>query len=252
MLGGVARDRPGHPMKHQYVADINDYRKYGLLRALTSAGDLSLAVHWMLTPDDASTDGGRLEYAGKPADWRRFDPELFDALAAIISADARRLDGLEAAALFPACFVSEPVPVEQDQRSAHMARSLGLCRGKDLLFFDPDNGLEVATWPPGSRASPKYLYWHEVEAAYGAGHSLLIYQHFPRTDRPLYIRRLMKLARQRCLTPWAASFQTPTVLFLLLPQERHSAALIAGCERVEAAWGTQLRLRREHEPRMPG
>jgi hypothetical protein len=38
-------------MKNQYFGDINDYRKYGLLRALQSTGDGSLLVTWMLTPD---------------------------------------------------------------------------------------------------------------------------------------------------------------------------------------------------------
>ena len=31
-------------MKGQYVGDNNDYRKYGLLRALLGSGDLSLLV----------------------------------------------------------------------------------------------------------------------------------------------------------------------------------------------------------------
>lgn len=232
-------------MKHQYVGDINDYRKYGLLRRLLAAGDLSLAVHWMLTPDDDSTDGGRLEYLSKPDEWRAFDPDLFDAMTRLAGAGLRSLDGVQSGGLFDAAFIDEQVPIAADARAAHFARALELARGRDVLFFDPDNGLEVATWPAGSRASPKYLFWGEVEAAHAAGHSLLIYQHFPRTDRPLYIRRLMKMARERCRTPWAASFQTPMVLFLLLPQEEHATRLAAACERVQAAWGTQLRMRRE-------
>lgn len=44
-------------MKGQYFGDINDYRKYGLLRALQSSGEGSLLVAWMLTPDDGRPDG---------------------------------------------------------------------------------------------------------------------------------------------------------------------------------------------------
>ena len=35
-------------MKNQYFGDINDYRKYGLLRILTNGGEVDTAVCWML------------------------------------------------------------------------------------------------------------------------------------------------------------------------------------------------------------
>ena len=38
-------------MKDQYFGDINDYRKYGILRALQSKGQRTLLVAWMLTPE---------------------------------------------------------------------------------------------------------------------------------------------------------------------------------------------------------
>ena len=34
-------------MKDQYFGDINDYRKYGILRALQSKGQRTLLVAWM-------------------------------------------------------------------------------------------------------------------------------------------------------------------------------------------------------------
>jgi hypothetical protein len=39
-------------VKNRYFGDINDYRKYGLLRALTNYGEIKTAVCWMLTTDD--------------------------------------------------------------------------------------------------------------------------------------------------------------------------------------------------------
>ena len=36
-------------MKNQYFGDITDYRKYGILRVLESAG-IKTGVCWMLTP----------------------------------------------------------------------------------------------------------------------------------------------------------------------------------------------------------
>ncbi len=43
-------------MKNQYFGDINDYRKYGLLRAIQSKGEARLLVAWMLTENDGSRD----------------------------------------------------------------------------------------------------------------------------------------------------------------------------------------------------
>lgn len=83
-------------MKHQYVGDINDYRKYALLRALSEGGTNRVGVCWMLTPDDGGADGGKLAYLGQPERFRHFDPELFDILAhAASEPDRRRLQSIE-------------------------------------------------------------------------------------------------------------------------------------------------------------
>jgi hypothetical protein len=44
-------------MKDQYFGDVNDYRKYGLLRALSSVTRLPIGVCWLLTGPDSRSDG---------------------------------------------------------------------------------------------------------------------------------------------------------------------------------------------------
>ena len=44
-------------MKVQYFGDVNDYRKYVLLRLLAKSGEFKIGVCWMLTPADDRTDG---------------------------------------------------------------------------------------------------------------------------------------------------------------------------------------------------
>lgn len=63
-------------MKNQYFGDVNDYRKYGLLRALTGQGALTTTVCWMLTPDDGRTDGRFTEYLAQPDRWRHYGGAL--------------------------------------------------------------------------------------------------------------------------------------------------------------------------------
>ncbi len=77
-------------MKNQYFGDINDYRKYGLLRVLSSEGEISTGACWMLTPSDGRTDGGKLEYLDQRGKYRNFDPYLFDHLFRCIKVEGER------------------------------------------------------------------------------------------------------------------------------------------------------------------
>jgi hypothetical protein len=77
-------------MKNQYFGDKTDYIKYGILRSLAST-DAGLGVHWTLTQDDSSSDGSRIKYLNAPAQWRHYDPEVFDALAQSVSTNERSL-----------------------------------------------------------------------------------------------------------------------------------------------------------------
>jgi len=77
-------------MKDQYFGDINDYRKYGLLRAIIRSSRLRLLVAWMLTPDDGSTDGKFVSYLENPGKWSRHDPVLFQKMKGFLAHDQKR------------------------------------------------------------------------------------------------------------------------------------------------------------------
>jgi hypothetical protein len=82
--------RLGRQLKDQYFGDVNDFRKYGLLRALTASEGLRLGVCWMLTEPDCRTDGKFLGYLGKPKEYRHRDPELFEWLNQVIEVEKDR------------------------------------------------------------------------------------------------------------------------------------------------------------------
>src|SRR5580700_4411694 len=68
-------------MKEQYVGDVNDYRKYALLRHFAIVGALRVGVCWMLTPPDT---GNLRHYLSEPKKWRDYDEGLFDQLSRIL------------------------------------------------------------------------------------------------------------------------------------------------------------------------
>ena len=224
-------------MKHQYVGDVNDYRKYALLRALAADGANSIAVCWMLTPDDGRTDGNKLSYLQQPDGFRHFDPDLFDILAhAAGASDRRRLQFVEDSGAIPqATYFNELLPDDIAGRQTFMERCAAALGHTDLVFFDPDNGLEVSL-QKGRKNSSKYLYLDEAAAFYGMGQSLLIYQHFPRIERNAFIAQ--RSEQLRAIAPgcstWA--FTTAHVVFFLILNPRSPDRLWLAAEAAAHRW----------------
>jgi hypothetical protein len=235
----VAHQRRGGAVKHQYVGDVNDYRKYALLRALAAGGTNRIGVCWMLTPSDERSDGNRLHYLAKPKQYRHFDPALFDILRQFAAEpDTRRLDAIEAGGTVPgAIYFNDVLPDDLEGRQSFMVRCALELHEADLVFFDPDNGLETKL-PKGRKNSNKYLYLDEVTAFYGAGKSLLIYQHFPRITRSAFVATRVDQLRRAAPGAGLWTFTTAHVVFLLLihPESRAGLAVAAteNCARWDA------------------
>jgi hypothetical protein len=235
-------------MKNQYFGDINDYRKYGLLRILTNRGELKTAICWMLTPDDGRSDGGRVGYLLQPGRWRELDPLLFDHLSDIVlRRGLRNVSEIENLDILPSCvFLTDIVPDDRESRGAYFQRLMDLARGCDLTFFDPDNGIEVETKQVGRKDSSKYLYWDEIERFWNAGHSLLIYQHFPRVKRASFIAGKARELMRRTGVPEVVSFRTSHVVFFLVPQAERLEFFKERRAEVEGLWGRQIRVANHH------
>lgn len=232
-------------MKNQYFGDINDYRKYGLLRALIQHGEVSMGVGWMLTPDDGRTDGGHTTYLNRPSVWRRHDPDLFDHLkTSLRSGSARSVDMIEGTNLLgDTAFHREHVLASEPPRAEWLRGLLETSVGRDLVFLDPDNGLEVRSVRFGRANSDKYVYWREVRALFERGHSLLIYQHFPRRPREAFTEELgARLAREVGIES-VVTLATSNVLFLMAPQIHHQDRLAGVAAEVRRRWGDQFRER---------
>jgi hypothetical protein len=214
-------------MKEQYVGDISDYRKYALLRSLSAAGLNRVGVCWMLTPSDGSSDGNKLAYLAQPERYQSFDLELYDLLARVAAEPGRRrLLSIEKSGIIPnASYFNEILPDDQLSRVAFMERCAGALAHADLIFFDPDNGLEVSL-AKGRRNSSKYLYLDEVAAFHRSGKSLLIYQHFPRVERTAFLSLCADRLRTAASGCAVWTFTTAHVAFFLLVH-RESPARIA-------------------------
>ncbi len=226
-------------MKNQYFGDVNDYRKYGLIRALTGQGTLSSMICWMLTEDDDRSDGGKLDYLLKPDTWRVYDEELFETIReAVVVEGERSVRVANEKDVIPGAYYYETLLTDDKiERTVYFAQFLQEAHGKDLYFFDPDNGMEVPSVPIGRKNSSKYLYWQELKGIHEKGASVLIYQHFPREDRDVFIARMAAEFQIRTTFEEIISFRTPHVVFFLLALEKHMDVFTSAIHHLVNQWG---------------
>ncbi len=187
-------------MQDRYAGDIGDYGKFALLRAMEAQG-LKLGVNWYL----AKTLPSEIHDDGKyriPTQYAELDSELSAALNRIFDLrESRSVQALEQAHLLASeLFVNEAVPKEIDQRRAWHQKALTKLADCDIVFLDPDNGLNVKSVRPGSQKSPKYVWLHEVSDYVASGKSVIVYNHRPRKKV------------EACLAEYAARFSADPVL----------------------------------------
>jgi hypothetical protein len=231
-------------MKNQYFGDINDYRKYGLMRVLAGRSRLTLGICWLLTEDDEHGDGELRAYLSKPSRWRHYDPELYESLQRLVTSDVRRDVRLAREwTLIPNAMYFETVVQDNlARRDAYFDAAWEALRSCDLVFFDPDNGIEIESIPRGRAGSAQYVYWRELQEAYRRGQSLLIYQHFPRVNRERFVPFIANRLAEEIGSSHVAGFQTPYMAFLLVQQARHVSALAGAVSELEARWSGQIKV----------
>jgi hypothetical protein len=183
-------------MQNRYVGDVGDYGKYALLRhlcAVDSSKFLRLAVVWCLFPDETlNNDGKHISYLRDPG-FARLDPELHTTLNSIVSLGRRDVSTIAELRCLPpsTVFFAEPVlpggtvragPTERIQyRATWLEACLNQTQNCELVFFDPDNGLEIPSVPKQHPKAGKYIYLDEIAAFWSRGDTLLIYHHLNRT-----------------------------------------------------------------------
>jgi hypothetical protein len=241
-------------MKNQYFGDVNDYRKYGLLRLLGMAGKARIGVCWMLTANDTRPDGKKTDYLDvvNQKAWRPFDLELYDFLR-------RRVHGQEAdpnsrdvlhfndkllpnGHFWTKCFVDD---VKKREGYFNSMWCDFLEKKIDLIFFDPDDGLANNNKPKaplkkGHKNSSKKLFRDEVVESIKKGFSVLLYQHFGRIKRRKFVYRLGRELAGMTDLKSAYSFWTPHLVFFLIPTKTHRDLILPAIEHVrESPWAKE-------------
>lgn len=228
-------------MKHQYFGDENDYVKYGILRCI-AAEELKVSVCWMLTPNDGSSDGKKTKYLSEPEQWKHHDHELYSHLALTLATpDGKHIRQIQNPAIISNTkFFDTLVPKPRQERRQWLCEISSAATGSDLVFFDPDNGIEVSTCPLGRKKSEKYVYWSELTEFWKCNCSLLVYQHFRRENHDKFISKLMGEMELQLPDCRVEALITRNVLFLLAAQPAHWPAIERMLARLENQWAPRV------------
>lgn len=230
-------------MKNQYFGDINDYKKYGLLRSIISATGLEAFIAWMLTPDDGSTDGKFIEYLNQPEKWKHYDSPLYEKMAEMLEHNEKRSVILieNTDLLHGSQYYCAHVPDQASERDNWFSELKRKSINSDLVFLDPDNGLEIKSKKYGTKNSSKFLYWHEANSLWENGKSLLIYQHFIREKRDHFTDRMLRALGENTTGSKLEAFSTSNVVFLLALQPKHHAFHEPIVKSVNSAWRGKIK-----------
>ena len=169
-------------MKNQYIGDIGDYGKYGLLRFLSNHG-IIIGINWYLTEDDKSSDGKFIEYLKKPAD-RVYDPELYDALQEIAFRSDKTVKMIEDSGMIQGAeFFGEILNTNRLEAKARkwtrrtwFNNSTLMLQDAELIFADPDNGISF-TKTVQTKDGEKFIFPDEVCEYYHSGKNVVFYCH---------------------------------------------------------------------------
>jgi len=184
-------------VKNQYVGDINDFAKYGLLKVLARAAEsepLRLGVIWYLTPDDRGRDGKEIRYLQNPLHLAA-DADLLAKLHEIVGSTDRGVRLISQHDVLPVSTIYYDAHVPAGaSRESWFGDACSVVEACDLIFLDPDNGLA----PAGGREGPPYATVNEIRALTSRGQSVVTIQFFGRrgSHREQMQRRLSELERK--------------------------------------------------------
>jgi hypothetical protein len=183
-------------MQDRYVGDVGDFAKYALLRRIAGQPReraITLGVVWCSFPDEThNNDGGHISYLDK-IEYEALDDSLLFALRKIVRSGQRRISAVTEGSVLPkgtafwnaSLSALKALRLSRADRIQHRGNQLHRClrttAGRDLIFFDPDNGIQVASIPKHHPKSGKYIYWDELMPFWDREQVLLIYHHLNRT-----------------------------------------------------------------------
>ena len=171
-------------MKNQYLGDVGDFGKYGLLRFLAKKG-VKIGVNWYLTKCDPTVNHGNDNKYLENSDNRVYDEELFEAMKSLSHKERKSVADIKARGLIPgAVYFDELLSTDElpaKERKAARVRwhrnAFAALIGAELVFADPDVGTLPKSMSVFRKGAEHYADLHELAEYYGHGQDVVYYCH---------------------------------------------------------------------------
>lgn len=245
----------GDCLQNRYVADVGDFGKYGMLKMITSCTTSKLGINWYLTDDEShNNDGKHIGYLDDTkrkniVEFRSCDPILYKQLQEIANT-YRTIRSIQNSNVMPlgTVFYDRVLSYHTVQNSIARKnlrkqwyesgyKQLELC---DIVYFDPDNGLEVESVGKYKDKGPKYVWHDELTDYYNRGQSLIIYNHRSREPQRMYLKRFDRIVEM------ASELQNIIMLryrrgttrdYVLLMQPSHRIEILGNIKKlIDSPW----------------
>ena len=210
---------------------------------------LTVGVVWYLGPDEThNSDGKYIHYLDPSAHnqehFRDCDPTLYDTLREIVRSNNRNVSSIRDRQVLPsgARFYEEvltfnrpddQIPLTREhrvaRRKAWLCGALKFTSGCDVVFVDPDNGLEVRV-SPYQKQGPKYVFFDELLPYLERNQSLVIYHHIGRqgSAQDQVRERLTQISSNLGREAFALLYHRGSArAFFVVPASRHRMYLIS-------------------------
>ncbi len=190
-------------MQNRYLGDIADFGKFGILRFLSGMRGgqaLALGTIWYLNePDEvqaARNEGNLINYLNvslyNELNFRVCDPDLYDFLrqlvgASLVNGIERNVGQIPDGAILPNASQYYDGPVLDDARHGWFDAALDQVNDAELVFLDPDIGMETQR-----NHGRQYALVNELTRALDQGKSLVVYQN-PSRNRNTDLNRIQNL-----------------------------------------------------------
>ncbi|MBU3198261.1 hypothetical protein LL037_21195 [Clostridium estertheticum] len=220
-------------MQNRYVADVGDFGKYGLLRNIAKT-NLIIGINWYLTPDESSNEDGKHTSYLQKDEYRKCDEELYYSLSKIILENKRNIDSIQKSNILPnsTIFYNKIIDFHKETNWIHQrnlrnrwhVKALEKLSSSDIVFLDPDNGLQVKSTSLTSGKGNKYIGNNELEDYFKLGKSIIFYNHRERKQEEEYLNKFRKLNEFDAFknsTIMGLKFRRGTIrdyIFILQPQ----------------------------------
>lgn len=200
-------------MQDKYAGDVGDFGKFVLLDQLVklSNGRFRLGINWyrVKCSDYKNTDGRHISYLDRdnPAAemFEKCSPRIYSMLKSVVDNSDRSIRALEQSGILPKntlCF-SDPLPYGAKpykkrvvERAAWFSKSITHLARADVVFIDPDNGIQTKNVKTTQTRSIKYALVDEVRAYCKRYDIVVLYNHRDRSPEEQNKERFLALHRE--------------------------------------------------------